>query len=216
MNNQGVIATHGGKKNLLVFSLGEYKGRRTFDIRKCYTDVKTGDVRPTKKGITLSQQTFAVLAEVILEHDSEIREWLKSTEGMTDLVRENQVKGEEYARAALFETPQYEVSAEDWKSSEFFRMRAKGGRDQLIMNRNHPFVKLLFDGNEDPAEQEIPASLEDMDSQVLTDLLVAFGKARDLSESDSLDITDIILTTLTSNWGLFLERYMRRSNENAP
>jgi hypothetical protein len=43
----------------ICFSLGDFKERTYLDIRVFYIDQATGDLRPTKKGITVSDSLLS-------------------------------------------------------------------------------------------------------------------------------------------------------------
>ncbi len=47
-------------------SLTEFKGRELIDCRVHYRDDKTGELRPTKKGITISVDLYDDLRKAIL------------------------------------------------------------------------------------------------------------------------------------------------------
>ena len=51
--------------------IGEYSGHKFVDIRIFYTDEASGDLKPTKKGVTFSPELWPEFKEMVgaLEHE---------------------------------------------------------------------------------------------------------------------------------------------------
>ena len=61
----------------IKISLSTYNKSKFVDIRKFYQ--KDGQLCPTQKGVTISdQKTFLILLEMLENHKEEIKEWLKA------------------------------------------------------------------------------------------------------------------------------------------
>jgi hypothetical protein len=54
-----------GATGALICTLGEYKGRRTIDVRKFYTPAGGEQMRRTPKGITLDVERLPALAALV-------------------------------------------------------------------------------------------------------------------------------------------------------
>ena len=61
----------GGKRRV---SISKYKGNLKIDIREYYEHNTTGEVLPTKKGVSLDMATYELLKQIIpsLEHELEV------------------------------------------------------------------------------------------------------------------------------------------------
>ena len=56
-------------------TLSEFKRTKFLDIRKVYN--RDGDWLPTAKGITLTEDTFEAILEILNKQKDEIKEWIK-------------------------------------------------------------------------------------------------------------------------------------------
>ncbi len=56
-------------------TLSEFKKSKFLDIRKVYN--KDGQWLPTSKGITLTEDTFDAILEILNKQKDEIKEWIK-------------------------------------------------------------------------------------------------------------------------------------------
>ncbi len=56
----------------ILFSVSEFKGKRYADIRVYYEDDE-GDWKPTKKGVTVSLDSFAEFVEHVRELESHLK-----------------------------------------------------------------------------------------------------------------------------------------------
>ena len=54
------------KDERVCASIGSYKDRLYIDLRVFFSDPQTGDLRPTKKGITLAQSLLPQLKNAVL------------------------------------------------------------------------------------------------------------------------------------------------------
>lgn len=53
-------------------SITEFKGYELIDVRAYYRDNETGELKPTRKGITLSVELYDKLKEAILQLENAI------------------------------------------------------------------------------------------------------------------------------------------------
>jgi hypothetical protein len=49
----------------LRVAISEYKGKKNLNIRIWYTDAKDGSVKPTQKGVTISQEDYEAFKAAI-------------------------------------------------------------------------------------------------------------------------------------------------------
>jgi len=70
------LFSFGNDSACLVGNLSEYEGTRCLDIRNWYRDKKTGELRPTTKGVALGRAKFKAVSEALRTHELEITKWL--------------------------------------------------------------------------------------------------------------------------------------------
>ncbi len=210
MSDRVVIASSGNKHNMLVFSLNEYKGARTFDIRKHYVDKKTNDLKPTKKGITVTQSSFGILKEVIDENHEKIKKWLSSADDFASEIKRHKELEETYIEIAKFQDRDYKIKESSWNSPEFFQVIGEGGEDRLVLNKKHPWIKTFIEIQTEIHKSDDTEELKNFVDQFLklfVDLLVSFGRARHLCDGNDNPYAEILLDSMMFNWGIFLDRY---------
>ena len=62
--------------NYLKLSINEFQGKKFLDIREWYIPEDSQDLRPTKKGITVSAEMFENFLKALNESQEEISELL--------------------------------------------------------------------------------------------------------------------------------------------
>ena len=67
MAKQVVFEIPRGKHERIRISRGEFKDKVYLDIRLFFTDPKTGELKPTKKGITIPQAFLPQLTSVLVQ-----------------------------------------------------------------------------------------------------------------------------------------------------
>ena len=218
MDGNEVIASAGSKHNLLVFSLNEYKGIRSFDMRKFYVDKKTNDLRPTKKGIAITEKMFGIMLGVLEENKEKIRNWLLESYDVSTEVRKIHELEKKYSEDAIFKKHNFILKESSWQSPEFFRLVSKGGCDGLVFNVRHPSVKKFLtvintlENSSDIEElQQLGSKLKDF----IIGMLISFGKARQLCEGSDNSYTSIVFDSTVFNWGTFLEKYLNSGEKES-
>ena len=53
----------------LLYSVQEYKGQPLVSIREYYTDKETGELKPTKKGVSLTTEQWRLIKEIMADVD---------------------------------------------------------------------------------------------------------------------------------------------------
>ena len=125
----------GTKKNPLLISLKEYKGRKFVDIRKFYQDKneKEEKLLPTKKGVTLNSLQLEQFIEVINTESNNISNFFQQSNNSANKI---------------------EVEITDSSFGRGFNIEYKNGETTLTINQNFKdkiggnnvdvFKKLLF------------------------------------------------------------------------
>ncbi len=67
MDKQVVFEIPKGKHEKIRVTRGEYKDKIYLDIRLFFTDRNTGELKPTKKGITIPQDFLPQLVSVLIQ-----------------------------------------------------------------------------------------------------------------------------------------------------
>ena len=75
MMKNRMIASTGTESNLTVYGLNVFKGRKLFDIRKCYKNAEN-EIVHTKKGISLNENSFSILLKLLTQESNTIEDWL--------------------------------------------------------------------------------------------------------------------------------------------
>ncbi|GAB2596651.1 MULTISPECIES: transcriptional coactivator p15/PC4 family protein [Nitrincola] len=70
-----ILSETGPEKKLLRMSLSEFEGTRLLNVRYYYKDTKTGEIKPTRKGIALGRNRYVDIFELFEKHHSEILDY---------------------------------------------------------------------------------------------------------------------------------------------
>ena len=77
------IGMAGGKGSPLVVRRSSFKGIQTVDIRKYFREKSSGDLKPTRKGLTLTRNQYLFLHSIFEERHDDLVAWLDRSE-LTD------------------------------------------------------------------------------------------------------------------------------------
>ncbi len=195
-NSDKNIAFIGTSKNMTMFSLNTYKGRKLFDIRKCYSNSQN-EIVHTKKGISLTESNFNDVLKVITDNKDDIKEWFSSNTSNKDAlnsladsvtnIRENSLKKQDY-----------EAQDKHFRSPLFFEVQAQPDGKKLILNKNHPFHKSI---NE----------LTDSEHTLIYNLLISIDQAFSMYDEQKISADDLI-DDIKITWSHILSNYCQ-SNE---
>jgi hypothetical protein len=203
------IASAGGNRNKLVVSLNSYKGRKTVDIRKFYLDKKTKEFLPTRKGITLTSESYNVLKNSFKDFDDEITNWLEPNETASEVEKDLKAHSDSANKARL-QKRKHSREYDNWKSPVFFRSESRGGMDTIIYNDNHSFIssfKNSIDGllKRDSIDTAGAKNFKDL----MDFLLLSFSRAKNLYDNSPVISPDILFQDLIFNWGQILSNYSK-------
>ena len=206
-----IIASAGGNRNKLIIRLGTYEEVNVLDIRKYYYNKKSNEFSPTRKGITLTKDTYGVVSKTINEYSDEISDWLSPNETATD-VRQDLDQHEASAIRARYESVDHSREFRKWKSPVFFESESEGATDKVVYNMDHPFpqklkslIEALEKEDDNVSRQRLCAQLRD----AVDCLLLSFSRARNLYDNSPVISPNIIFDDLTFNWGQFLHNYFK-------
>jgi hypothetical protein len=207
MNSTGkfenVLSIAGSKRSPLVIRLNEYEGTKTLDIRKYFTD-KKGNLKPTRKGISLGDKNFNIVSNTLKEKEKEIFKWFRNSDEIPKKVEKYEELTTKVREESKYNIQKYHVKNKNWRSPIFFEHKAQGGEDEIIINEEHPFyyaIRNIMKFNNIQMQKEI--------KQIIYSILISFAKAKtlfqDVGEIDSQELFEIF----EFNWGIFLFNYLK-------
>lgn len=189
----------GSSRSPIRVSLGEYEGIRLVDIRKHYFEKTTHELKPTTKGIAVGLGNFRELQSLLASHEDEIVDWLEGAapDAHVKRARQDHLNAIDARESARSSTVPYTVERAQQKSQTFFMSESHGGKDHLVLNELHPFVKEL----EGVCENDKDAG------KLIFEVLAAFHRAKSLFVNSEEHMSpNEIFETLEYNWGLYLGR----------
>lgn len=167
-----VLASFGGVNSPARITLTTYENVRMVDIRKFYKDRKTAELKPTTKGISLTQSSFNEMLDCLNDNWPKISNWLTEAggEASTDEGLQRQAK-----KNSIKIPTEIKISYVKTKSTLAYRVDSEGGAAKLDFNENHPFVK-AFTEKKTYTKPEV--------EYFISQILVALHVARFQSEID--------------------------------
>lgn len=196
MNEQSeledAIVVAGSKKQPFVVSYSEFNGRKLLDVRKYYLDKKTGETKPTRKGVSLNRLQFEVLHNVFKEKCEEIEDWfeLEETERSAEI---------QAVTNAKLSSPRATVEFTSWVGLEMFRYRRSGGAAVLQLNTRHPWVDEFY------IQYQLEGSERNKALDMTIGLLDSFFCSVALLDPKNESANEVMETVL-GNWGIFAKR----------
>lgn len=182
-----VLADTGAGSNRLLIKLVSFRRRHLIDLRYWYTN-GAGELRPTKKGLSLSAGHFGVIVETVSRFEQSIQAWLsrdgdvqdrlnaEDRAATTDAVRARRRSIEIAAKDARWgNLPDVRMGVlEEPRTRAAFSVQHHGGEETVFLNRAHPFAKRVLD-----------ASSADELRGLLVTAIAAYGRARHAVADDS-------------------------------
>lgn len=214
MENGDHLASFGSPSNPIVVQLGEYKGRRFLDIRRHYKDRTSKELKPTRKGITLSAQHFGALRDLLSDCSTEIENWLSEEDvgGEETVQRAMAARTDALTKLALH-VPDYLVAKNSRKGPVLMRVLSEGGKTTLELNASHPFIQLLDNLWDDMGTQTSTQSkqtIQNMPPAVVVLHLLLLTHARTRFRFD--DVQEVRPSDLFSmfdyEWGMMLKNFV--------
>lgn len=192
MDTERILAESGARKNQLLVKLTGVGGTPLLDVRFWYRDAE-GELKPTRKGISLTAGHFGAVAEAFEGHSEDIQAWLAGEGSQRDDETVAGARARAAAAAALGRAGHLAPHAvavetiEDPRQRAGFAVEHWGGTDKVIFNRAHPFV-----------ERMEAATTADEVRALLADLLAVYGRARRAVAEEG---DDGLLSLLEHEWG---------------
>ena len=165
----------------VLINFKEYNGVNLVDIRKHYKD-KEGEIRPTRKGISLTESQFSSLVDVLASEKDTIKSLYSENKSFLDLQRT-------HSEFVKFTIENSEVRFEKIHDQSVFSETEDG---VLVLNSSIPWV----------------AELEKEDSKTIervVSFIRCFSKSISLFDDSEGPVRDI-LDTVTYNLFNYLKR----------
>lgn len=191
------LVVAGTERQPFIVGFSEYEGSRLLDVRKYYKDRKSGELKPTRKGVALTRVQYEVLHNVFSEKEDEIENWFSS--GEDDRSR-SLSSADEYR----FGVVRMDIEVAEWRGLEMFKFEKKGQKAILFLNKTHPWVSRFIEVNN-------ITEVQDTQSEVVLmflDLLNALFQSIALIDSKNETAIEVI-DTVVGNWSIFAKRYTR-------
>ena len=198
-----ILGEEGPERNRTRFYLNSYEGNRLLDIRKFYRDRKSGDFKPTQKGINLNRDTFMELKRVLDRDEDLILEWLRIGHVPEEVLRYQQAQEEAKKKnfRLVGEVDLEEVN--NFRDRKMFDVRHQGGRDIVELNTAHPFVQSI---SEEELTNMEPAEIRGLFAR----LLAAFGRSRTLLLGGGASEPEILFEQSVFDWSEFTAEFVER------
>jgi hypothetical protein len=204
------LAAIGSENAPILIKLNVYEGRHSLEIRRYFYQRDARKLLPTKKGVNLSQEAFAILRNILAQQGDAIDQWLKAEGASTTHALGSTLRDRVRAVAEnrLSARP-YIADDASWKSSTFFEVKAEGGMDRVTYNRAHVFAEILekllsvLKSSADPNDRRVAA---EKIQEVIRFLLIAYYRSKMLFEGADQMYPSDIFDTLELNWGAVLAR----------
>lgn len=167
----------GNEKNPIEGNLQEYEGRRTIDIRQWYIERKTGELSPTKKGITLTKDKFYQVMSELSDNSDRIKEWFAFNTDKTRIANDFDEESRESSLVSkqCFDKNMY-CEIKSMGPSQLFELEVFGANSCLSINSDSPLG--IFFENVTSLKKFSPNDLGDESAIFFVRFLVAFAKAQ--------------------------------------
>lgn len=187
--------------NITKLSFSVFKGRKLIDIRKWFQSKDTGDLEPSKKGISLNKDTFVNLYKLLEDKDKSIINWFETSDYQPEKkMMEELIKKSEKIRQEQLKKKEFTIKSGKLNDRSFFKIEANGDKREVFLNENHPFIK------ENIKNKEVIS--------IISTLALTFQLTLDnydSSEKISIpDLNDYIL----EEWGLVLKQYNKKASND--
>jgi len=192
---EDVLLTAGSSMQPLLVKYSEFEGKKLLDIRKYYK-TKDGDLKPTKKGVSLNHVQFEAISNAFVKKGDEIDKWLLSgVKGKTAEVLA--------AEETRFRKDNFTVVIGEWSGLEMFSYESNGNASILKLNNKHPWIASLL--------EESDGSDSARSLKTAIHLIQSFCQAMNLFDSRS-NISNEFSETLLGNWSIFSRKYENMKN----
>lgn len=201
--DERILGEDGPERNRTRFILNLFKGNRLLDIRKYYRDKKTGEFRPTSKGINLNRDTFMELKRVLDRDEETILEWLRIGHVPEEVTRYQQAQEEAKKKNfRLVGTVDIE-EMNNFRDSKLFDVRHEGSKDIVELNTAHPFAQSI-------SEEELGKMTPKEIRGLFARLFASFGRSRTLLMKSGASEPEILFEQTVFDWSEFTGEFIEK------
>ena len=138
-----VLVEDGTNRKKFRVMLDNYEGKNLLNLRYWYTDRATGELKPTRQGLSISASNYLAFKSVVVAHDEEVTEHLN--QGDADSLRTAaQQEAFATAMAEAKEVSSFELISESFRPiTTPYRIEYEGGLARIIINEAHPLFEIL-------------------------------------------------------------------------
>ena len=197
LENALVIA--GSERQPFIVSFSDYEDNRLLDIRKYYKDKKSGELKPTRKGVALNRIQYEVLHNVFTSEEEKITAWFAASE-------DDRTKSQRSHDEQRYKIIKISVEISSWRGLEMFRFKQLGENAVLSLNETHPWISKLVASCDMSSVQDDPSHPVSM----LIALLSALFQSIALIDPKNEAANELVDTVL-ANWGIYAKRYSMES-----
>ena len=197
-----ILGEDGPSRKRTRFYLNLYEGHRLFGIREFYQDRKTGDFKPTKKGINLNRDTFMELKRVLDRDEDMILEWLRVGHIPEEVLRYQQAQEEAKMKNFHLVGDVEILETNNFRDNRLFYDRHEGSKTIIQLNTSHPFAKAI-------SEDELDKMNSTEIRSLIVRLLAGYAKSRTLLLSSGASEPSTLFEQNEYDWAQFTSKYVQ-------
>ena len=199
--NMNILGEDGPARKRTRFYLNLYEGHRLFGIREHYHDKKTGEMKPTRKGINLNRDTFMELKRVFDRDEDLILDWLRIGHIPEEVLRYQQLQ-EEAKKKNFHLVGDVEIKeTNNFRDNRLFYDRHEGSKVIIEFNTAHPFAKAI-------SEEELSKLNPKEIRGLIARLIAGYARSRTLLLASGVSEPKIIFEQNEYDWSQFSSEYI--------
>lgn len=210
-----ILARTKSKRNPICIELKNYEGRKLLDIRRYFYDRKSCEYVPTRKGISLTRESFLEILGIIDHHRKEIKEWFNldsdsaSLENFKSLIEADGMSRSNAQEVVRSRAPKTAINKFDDRRYPFpYKYNAKGALHELEQNDGHPLHNRLGElAEKSDRPEEFAAGVSELLRNVFFTYFIAADRVSALSRG-----SDIEREELEDEWDRLLRTYIFQNN----
>ena len=144
MDEEEIILVEGGSpKKRLRISLQQFEKQPLLNIRYYYEDPQ-GEMKPTRKGVSITRNRYIDLADAIEKHNEAILAYLESSIVGQDFSSWDYIAAQAHLKSSPIST--INISTSSFRGRDISQVTYEGGKVSVLLNITDPFVK-KYEGN---------------------------------------------------------------------
>lgn len=201
-SSEKILGEEGPSRKRTRFYLNEYEGHHLFGIREFYIDRKSGEFRPTRKGINLNRDSFMELQRVMTKHEDDVMNWLRIGHIPDEILRYQQLQEEARKKNFHIVGDVDVIETNDSRSKNLFFDQHKGSKTIIELNTAHPFAKAI---SIDELSKSSPEEIQGLFAR----LLASYSKSRTMLLGTGVSEPRILFEQNEFDWSQFASQYVK-------